>query len=124
MRKITLCLIASMACLFTAAQQDTTLVQYIGKYVFKEGSAVPDMTVTLNENGVLIASSVQGSSELKKTEGDVFQIVAYNGLATFKRNDTGKVNWVKVEVGDIVLEGTRSENYHFSYSPYLHKTER
>jgi hypothetical protein len=122
MRKIAFCLIASMAFLFVAAQQDTTLQQYTGKYVFKEGSAVPDMTVTLNENGVLIASSVQGSSELKKTEGDVFTIVAYNGLATFKRNDAGKVSWVKVEVGDIVLEGTRQESNaalfpHFALKP-------
>jgi hypothetical protein len=119
MRKIICCLIASMAFLFVAAQQDTTLQQYTGKYIFKEGSAVPDMTVTL-ENGVLTATSVQGSSELKKTEGDVFQIVAYNGLATFKRNDAGKVGWVKVEVGDIVLEGTKSEN-NISFSPYLNK---
>lgn len=110
MKKITACFIATLSFLFVAAQQDTTLQHYVGKYVFKEGSAVPDMTVSLSENGVLVASSVQGSSELKKTEGDVFQIVAYNGLATFKRNDAGKVGWVKVEVGDIVLEGTRSED--------------
>lgn len=110
MRKITLSLLASLAFLFVAAQQDTTLQQYTGKYVFKEGSAVPDMTVTLGENGVLVASSVQGSSELKRTEGDVFQVVAYNGVCTFKRTDAGKVSWVKVEVGDIVLEGTKQES--------------
>ncbi|HSU28656.1 MAG TPA: hypothetical protein VLJ68_09765, partial [Chitinophagaceae bacterium] len=53
-----------------AGGQDS-LQQYTGKYKFPDGSVVTDISVTL-ENGVLIGSSAMGSSELKKTEGDVF----------------------------------------------------
>lgn len=82
--------------------------QYTGKYKFPEGSVVTEVTVTL-ENGVLLANSPMGSSELKKTEADVFEIVAYGGTATFKRTE-GKVSGVQMIVGDMILEGTKAEN--------------
>ena len=82
------------------------LLEYTGKYKFPEGSAVAEMTVAL-ENGVLYASSAQGSSELKKIEKDVFEIVAYSGKATFKRDVKEKLNGVKIEVEDLILEGTK-----------------
>ena len=88
-------------------EQDS-LQEYTGKYKFPEGSVVTDISVTL-ENGVLTGSSAMGSSELKKMEPDVFQIVAYGGMATFKRNGDGKVSSVYIEIGDLKLEGAKSE---------------
>ena len=85
-----------------------SLKEYTGKYKFPEGNPVTEVTVTL-ENGVLFGSSVMGSSELKRIEKDVFEVVAYSGTATFKRNDESKVNGVKLEVEDLVMEGTKSE---------------
>ncbi|MGZ5219920.1 MAG: DUF3471 domain-containing protein [Chitinophagaceae bacterium] len=82
------------------------LQEYTGKYKFPEGSAVTEITVAL-ENGVLYASSAQGNSELKKIEKDVFEIVAYSGKATFKRDEKEKLNGVKIEVEDLILEGTK-----------------
>ncbi|MBN8672916.1 MAG: hypothetical protein J0L56_02215 [Chitinophagales bacterium] len=107
MRKLMLSFFAISLCFIAVAQQDTTLQQYTGKYKFPEGSVVTEVTVAI-ENGVLLANSPMGSSELKKTEADVFEIVAYGGTATFKRTE-GKVSGVQMIVGDMILEGTRAE---------------
>ncbi len=70
---------------------------------------VTEVTVSL-ENGLLFAVSEMGSSELRRTEGDVFDIVAYGGIATFKRKE-GKVNGVQMIVGNLTLEGERTEAF-------------
>ncbi len=73
------------------AQADSLVQQYTGKYTFPEGSPVSEIGVIV-ENGVLTATSAMGNSELKVTETkDVFEVVAYAGTATFKRNADGKV---------------------------------
>jgi hypothetical protein len=109
MRKITLVFLTLMASCLVYAQQDSTLLQYTGKYKFPDGNPVTEIIVSI-DNGILYVKSAMGSSELKKGEGDAFEIVAYSGLATFKRHaETKAVNGVKIEVGDIVMEGTKSE---------------
>jgi hypothetical protein len=88
---------------------DSTLQEYTGKYKFPDGSVVTEVTVVI-ENGVLIAQTAIGNSELKKTESkDVFDIVAYAGVATYKRNTEGKISAVRVQVQDVDLEGTKVE---------------
>lgn len=116
MRKLFLFLWLAGMGLVSAAQQqqDTTLQQYTGKFKFPEGSPVTETVITL-ENGVLQASSAMGSTELKKTaEADVFEVVSYSGVATFKRNEEKKIIGVTIEVGDMVLEGTKSEEMQVS----------
>jgi hypothetical protein len=108
MKKLMLSFFAISLTCIVAAQQDSTLQQYTGKYKFPEGSVVTEVTVAI-ENGVLLANSPMGSSELKKTEADVFEIVAYGGTATFKRTE-GKISGVQMIVGDIILEGTKAES--------------
>jgi len=108
MRKLMLSFFAISLTFIAVAQEDTTLQQYTGKYKFPEGSVVTEVNVAI-ENGVLLANSPMGSSELKKTEADVFEIVAYGGTATFKRTE-GKVSGVQMIVGDMILEGTKAEN--------------
>lgn len=91
----------------TAQAQVDSLQQYTGKYKFPDGTPISELTVSI-ENGTLVGSSVAGSSELKKTAtSDVFEIVAYNGLATFKRSAEAKITGVKLEVNDMVMEGTK-----------------
>jgi len=109
MRKLILFFFAVSSTLLITAQQipkSDSLTEYTGKYKFPEGSAVTEITVAL-ENGILYASSVQGNSELKRIEKDVFEIVAYSGKATFKRDEQAKLNGVKIEVEDLILEGTK-----------------
>lgn len=108
MRKLMLSFLVFSFTFIATAQQDTTLQQYTGKYKFPEGSVVTEVTVAI-ENGMLLANSPMGSSELKKTEADIFEIVAYGGTATFKRTES-KVSGVHMIVGDIILEGIKEEN--------------
>ena len=112
MRKTLLLLLCMGVSAIVFAQTDTTLQHYTGKFKFPEGSVVNEVTISLDK-GVLMAVSAMGSSELKKIEGDTFSIVSYNGTATFRRNE-GKITGVEMIVGDIILEGTKSEEQHRS----------
>jgi hypothetical protein len=39
----------------------------------------------------------------------VFEVVSYTGTATFKRDEKGKVNVLHIEVGRLIMDGTKSE---------------
>lgn len=94
---------------FTVAAQtkDTTLAQYVGKYSFPEGSFVTSAEITLAD-AVLSVSSSQGNSVLQKLGKDTFTLTAYEGsVMYFYRNSAGQVARIKVEVGDVLLEGTK-----------------
>lgn len=88
--------------------QTDSLQQYTGKFVFPSGSPVAEVSVVV-ENGVLIGISDMGSSEFKKIAGDEFEIVAYAGIATYKRDKEGKINALRIQVQDIDMEGQKSE---------------
>lgn len=113
MKKITLFLFIMLAFLGSNAQTDTTLQQYAGKYKFPDGSPVTEITVTV-ENDILMAGSAMGNSEFRKTStADVFEVVAFGGTATFKRTE-GKVTGLLILVGDVNMEGTKSEGLAIS----------
>lgn len=112
MKKILFSLFATVAFLSVNAQTDS-LQQYTGKYKFPDGSPVAEITMTV-DNGVLMAASAMGSTEFKPTStADVFEIVAYGGTATFKRTE-GKVTGVSIQVGDVNIEGTKTEGLAFT----------
>lgn len=91
------------------AQQDTVLQKYTGKFVFPEGSPVTEINFTV-ENGVLMGGSAMGSSEFKKTDTEhVFDIVAFGGTATFRKNADGNITNILIVVGSTSLEGTKVE---------------
>jgi hypothetical protein len=90
-----------------------SLQEYTGKFKFPDGSPVTEVNVTI-ENGSLMASSAMGGSELKRRDGDVFDIVAYGGTATFKRNGDKKVNKLQIQVNDLDMEGEKTEGYNLS----------
>ena len=120
MKKLVLSFFAMVSLFIVSAQQTPqmdSLKEYTGKYKFPEGSAVQEVIVTI-ENGVLYASSTAGNSELKKIEKDIFEIVAFSGKAFFKRNSDAKLSGVRIEVEDLILEGTKSEE------PALHLEEK
>lgn len=108
MKKIVFILVL-LAGFTTIHGQTDSLQEYTGKYKFPDGSPVTEIGVVV-ENGVLTATSAMGNSELKKTDTkDVFEIVAYAGTATFKRNAEGKITTLLIQVQDVTMEGTRSE---------------
>ena len=107
MKKIFFSLFVTVAFLSVNAQTDS-LQQYIGKYKFPDGSPVTEITLTV-ESGLLMASSAMGSTEFKPTAtADVFEIVSFGGTATFKRVE-GKVTGVQILVGDVNMEGTKTD---------------
>src|ERR1044071_3092524 len=103
MRKLILSLVISCCFLFLKAQ-DTTLNEFVGTYTFPEGGPVTTVDIKL-ENGSLLASSSAGSSALEKISKDTFNLVAYNGMVYFTRDSLKKVNGIKIEVQDTIMEG-------------------
>ena len=90
-----------------APKQDS-LTEYIGKYKFPEGSDVTEIRIVV-ENAALWAQSDKGNSELKRLDKDTFEVVTYTGTATFKRDEKGKVVGLHIAVGNLVMDGTKSE---------------
>lgn len=90
--------------------QKAPITDYVGKFNFPEGSVVPWVLVKITQDSVLVSESPHGNATLIHIEGDIFSIVEYSGVAEFRRNDDGKVNGVKVTVGDMVMEGTKEES--------------
>ena len=105
MRKLILSMVISCCFLFLKAQ-DTTLHEYVGTYIFPEGGPVTTVDIKL-ENGSLLASSSAGSSALEKISKDTFNLVAYNGMVYFTRDSLKKVNGIKIEVQDTIMEGKK-----------------
>ena len=111
MRKLLLFFFAVGSSFMLSAQQAPpadSLKEYTGKYKFPDGSEVTEIKVGV-ESGILWAYSDKGNSELKKIEKDVFEVVQYTGTATFKRDGNGKINGLHIEVGDLIMDGTKSE---------------
>ncbi len=100
------------------AQQDTTLAQYAGKYIFQAGAPVPDATVSVSGPNMSV-SSAMGVATLVKIEGDLFSLVEYNGTAEFKKNETGKVTGVVIRVGDTEIIGTKETSAIYWLRPHL-----
>ncbi|HEV7782795.1 MAG TPA: hypothetical protein VGO58_16080 [Chitinophagaceae bacterium] len=111
MKKLFLSIVL-LAGFYTIQAQTDSLKQYTGKYKFPDGSPVTEITITI-ENGLLMAGSAMGTTEFKPTgTPDVFEIVAYNGTATFKKKE-GKVTGLQIQVGDINMEGEKTEGLAF-----------
>jgi hypothetical protein len=115
-------LLMVLAIIFTTiavnAQQDTTLAQYTGKYIFQAGAPVPDATVSVSGTNMSV-SSAMGTATLVKIEGDLFSLVEYSGTAEFKRNETGKVTSVIIKVGDTEIVGTKETPAIYWMRPHL-----
>jgi hypothetical protein len=117
MKKIASLVLASLYIICVDAQTDPKppLEDFVGKYVFPEGSVVPDVDVTLS-GSALTMTSAAGSSVLNELGRDSFQIVEFNGIAVFKRGEDKKVNGVHIEAQGYVLDGQKkSGNWVFTY---------
>ncbi|HEY4147986.1 MAG TPA: hypothetical protein VGM41_03615 [Chitinophagaceae bacterium] len=96
----------ALACTTLHAQDTTGSHQYVGKYMFPDGSVVPSVEVTL-DNGALSMSSTAGTSPLQLLGKDSFSLVTFNGYAVFRRNGNDKIMSVHIEASGYVLEGAR-----------------
>jgi hypothetical protein len=105
MRKILVLFFLSL-CSYVAFAQDSTLNEYKGVYKFPEGSATSQVEISI-QDGALFANSTIGSAAFSKVSKDTFSIPDHNGMAFFYRNTEGKVNKIKIEVADLLLEGDK-----------------
>lgn len=97
--------------------QDSTRKELLGRYIFPAGSVVEEVIVGL-DNGKLQMNSSAGVSALEPMKGDTFNIVNFNGIAVFKRNDVRKITGVHIDASGYVLDGAKdtaasklSQNY-------------
>lgn len=88
------------------ATKDDILKEYVGNYTFPEGSFVTSAEISIKDN-MLYVNSAQGASPMERKAKDTFALTNYNGMAYFFRNADGRVARIKVEVEDILLEGTK-----------------
>lgn len=89
--------------------QDTSIVEYTGRYVFPAGSAVEEADVT-SEAGTLTISASLGVASLTREKGDIFLIPQYSGKVEFFRDTTKKITGIKVIIpmADIDAEGKKA----------------
>ncbi len=115
MKKFSLFLVMITSITILHAQQTSqdTLQEYTGKYKFPAGSVIAEVTITL-DSGVLHGYSDMGNSELREIVKDTFEVVAYGGTATFKRDSAGKIISVHIIVGDTDIEGQKSDSLSLS----------
>lgn len=122
MKKIVLSVIASLFIIAVNAQTEPAPKpapeDYVGKYVFPEGSVVPDVDVTLS-GSALTMTSAAGASALVELGVDSFQIVEFSGFAVFKRGEDKKVNAVHIEAGGYVLDGQKKSGGGWTFTYYI-----
>ena len=122
MKKFILFILTTIVVLSVNAQSDPApkppLSDFVGRYVFPEGSVVPDVTVALNGEALSMTSAA-GSSALTESGRDSFTIVEFSGVAYFKRGDDKKVNAVHIEAQGYVLDGQKQSNGAWSFTCYL-----
>ncbi|HET6722308.1 MAG TPA: hypothetical protein VFH07_06135 [Chitinophagaceae bacterium] len=122
MKKIAFSILSSLFILVANAQSDPApkppLEDFVGKYVFPEGSVVPDVDVLLS-GSALTMTSAAGSSALNELGRDSFQIVEFNGIAVFKRGEDKKVNGVHIEAQGYVLDGQKKSGGNWVFNYYV-----
>jgi hypothetical protein len=118
MKKFVCLLMTAFVGMNLLAQTDTSLQQYTGVYKFPEGSAVTSVEIKI-ENGGLMATSTAGSSVLERISKDTFNLVSYSGTVYFTRDAEKKVNGIRIEVQDTILEG-KKENAGLAINDLRH----
>ena len=89
-----------MGAFLSVNAQQGPLNDYLGKYVFAEGSPVAEVSLTTQDSSLVI-NSAMGSTVLEKKGVDSFYLANYDALVIFKRKD-GKM----VESISILVQGT------------------
>ena len=120
MKKIILSILLSIFIISAFAQSDPKppLSDFVGRYVFPEGSVVPDVTVALSGEALTMTSAA-GASALTELGRDTFTIVEFSGVAIFKRGEDKKVNAVHIEAQGYVLDGQKQSSGAWSFTYYL-----
>ena len=106
MKKILLMAAILVGVIDTANAQTSPLKDYLGKYVFPEGSPVTEVTLTI-EDTVLTINSAMGATALEKKGVDTFYLAAYDAPIIFKRGANNEVETLTIIVQGMELTATK-----------------
>ena len=106
MKKILLMAVILVGVFATANAQTSNLKDYLGKYVFPEGSPVTEVTLTI-EDTVLTINSAMGATALEKKGTDTFYLAAYDAPIIFKRGANNSVETLTIIVQGMELTATK-----------------
>jgi hypothetical protein len=95
-----------MGAFMTVNAQTGPLNDYLGKYVFAEGSPVAEVSLTV-EDSSLVINSAMGSTPLEKKGVDSFYLATYDALVIFKRTEGKSVESISIFVQGMELVGKR-----------------
>jgi hypothetical protein len=106
MRKLCFLTLFLMGAFMTVNAQTGPLNDYLGKYVFAEGSPVAEVSLTI-EDSSLVINSAMGSTPLEKKGVDSFYLAPYDALVIFKRKDGKTVESISILVQGQELVGKK-----------------
>jgi len=106
MRKLCFLTLVLMGAFMTVNAQSSPLNDYLGKYVFAEGSPVAEVSLTI-EDSSLVINSAMGSTPLEKKGVDSFYLATYDALVVFKRKDGTSVESISIFVQGMELMGKK-----------------
>ena len=106
MRKLCFMTLILMGAFLSVNAQQGSLNDYLGKYVFAEGSPVAEVSVTIQDSSLVI-NSAMGSTMLEKKGVDSFYLATYDALVIFKRKDGKSVESVSILVQGMELLGRK-----------------
>lgn len=106
MRKLCFMTLILMGAFLSVNAQQGPLNDYLGKYVFAEGSPVAEVSVTIQDSSLVI-NSAMGSTMLEKKGIDSFYLATYDALVIFKRKDDKSVESVSILVQGMELLGRK-----------------
>ena len=109
MRKLCFMTLVLMGAFLSVNAQQGPLNDYLGKYVFAEGSPVAEVTITI-EDSSLVINSAMGSTPLEKKGVDSFYLAAYDALVIFKRADGKSVESISILVQGTELMGKKESS--------------
>jgi len=106
MKKLILMIVVMLGVMTVVNAQTSPLKDYLGKYVFAAGSPVAEVTLTI-EQDALVINSAMGSVPLEQKGTDTFYLAAYDALVIFKRSANKEVESVSISVQGNDLVGTK-----------------
>ena len=106
MRKLCFMTLVLMGAFLSVNAQQGPLNDYLGKYIFAEGSPVAEVSLTVQDSSLVI-NSAMGSTILEKKGVDSFYLATYDALVIFKRKDGKSVETISIFVQGMELVGKR-----------------
>ncbi|MEY3620617.1 MAG: hypothetical protein RLZZ391_983 [Bacteroidota bacterium] len=106
MRKLCFLTLILLGAFASVNAQSGPLNDYLGKYIFAEGSPVAEVSLTA-EDANLVINSAMGSSTLEKKGVDSFYLATYDALVIFKRKEGKSVESISIFVQGMELVGKK-----------------